>query len=204
MRSASGWAAWCFQSLTHACGSPRSSSIRHSGVPSAVVGSIVHEVKSMPIPITSIRVDAGLGENPRDGVLERPQVVLRVLQRPVRLQPNVIVRRRQPLVDDAVGVRIGRRSRAPARRRSRPGRPAPTRCRSRRRPRSAPVGTSCGSPLRLDDHLQAAPFRSGWRTPRIRRPADSRSLISEPKLDAALLGELDRARQVGRLHPAAE
>ncbi len=53
MRSASGCAAWCFQSLTQACGSRRSSGTWHSGVPSAVVGSIVHEVKSTPMPMTS-------------------------------------------------------------------------------------------------------------------------------------------------------
>ncbi len=53
MRSASGWAAWCFHSFTHACGLPRSSSSTHSGVPSASVGSIVQAVKSIPIPITS-------------------------------------------------------------------------------------------------------------------------------------------------------
>ena len=46
--SASGWAAWCFQSFTHACGRKRRSGSWQSGVPSAVVGSIVHEVKSMP------------------------------------------------------------------------------------------------------------------------------------------------------------
>jgi hypothetical protein len=51
--SASGWAAWCFQSLTHACGFARSSGSRHSGVPSAVVGSMVQAVKSTPRPITS-------------------------------------------------------------------------------------------------------------------------------------------------------
>ena len=52
MSSASGCAAWCFQSLTHACGSRRYASRKHSGVPSLVVGSIVHAVKSMPIPMT--------------------------------------------------------------------------------------------------------------------------------------------------------
>ena len=59
-----------------------------------------------PDPDHLIRVDAGLGKNPRNGVLERPQIVLGVLQRPVRFQPNVIVRLRQPFVDDAVGVRV--------------------------------------------------------------------------------------------------
>ena len=53
IRSASGCAAWCFQSFTHACGSARRSSSRQSGVPSASVGSIVQAVKSMPTPITS-------------------------------------------------------------------------------------------------------------------------------------------------------
>ena len=90
------------------------------------------------------RVDAGLGEDPRNGVLERPQVVLRVLQRPVGFQPNVVVRLRQPFVDDTVCVRVRRALRAPVRPRSRPGPPAPTRCRSRRRPRMR--RSSRGSP----------------------------------------------------------
>ena len=53
IRSASGWAAWCFHSFTHACGFARSSGSIASGVPSAVAGSIVQAVKSMPRPMTS-------------------------------------------------------------------------------------------------------------------------------------------------------
>ncbi len=53
MRSASGWAAWCFHSLTQACGLRRNSGRAASGVPSALVGSIVQAVKSMPTPMTS-------------------------------------------------------------------------------------------------------------------------------------------------------
>ena len=53
IRSASGWAAWCFHSLTQACGFARSSGRTASGVPSAVTGSIVQAVKSMPRPMTS-------------------------------------------------------------------------------------------------------------------------------------------------------
>ncbi len=53
MSSASGCAAWCFQSLTQACGSRRQRSTWHSGVPSARVGRIVHAVKSIPRPMTS-------------------------------------------------------------------------------------------------------------------------------------------------------
>src|ERR671913_274300 len=45
-------AAWCFQSFTQACGSSRHSGKEHNGVPSEVVGNIVQEVKSMPIPTT--------------------------------------------------------------------------------------------------------------------------------------------------------
>ena len=60
MRSASGWAAWCFQSLTQACGSARSVGTSHSGTPVSVVGSIVHEVKSIPIPTTSSGVALAL------------------------------------------------------------------------------------------------------------------------------------------------
>ena len=55
-----------------------------------------------------VRGDAGLREHLGNGVLERAHVVLRVLQRPVGLQPDVIVRRRQPFVDDAVRVGIRR------------------------------------------------------------------------------------------------
>ena len=53
MRSASGCAAWCFQSFTQAWGSRRSSGSAQRGVPSALVGSIVQAVKSMPTPTTS-------------------------------------------------------------------------------------------------------------------------------------------------------
>jgi hypothetical protein len=53
MRSACGWAAWCFQSFTQACGSSRRSGSRQSGVPSRRVGSIVQAVKSMAMPTTS-------------------------------------------------------------------------------------------------------------------------------------------------------
>src|SRR5690606_28647620 len=51
MRSACGWAAWCFHSLGQACG--RSGVRSQSGVPSAVAGSTVQAVKSVPMPITS-------------------------------------------------------------------------------------------------------------------------------------------------------
>jgi hypothetical protein len=53
MRSACGWAAWCFHSLTQACGLARNSGSAISGVPSAVTGSIVQAVKSMATPATA-------------------------------------------------------------------------------------------------------------------------------------------------------
>ena len=53
MRSACGCAAWCFHSLTQACGLPRNSGSAISGVPSALTGSIVQAVKSMATPATA-------------------------------------------------------------------------------------------------------------------------------------------------------
>ena len=48
------------------------------------------------------RVDARVGEQPRAPPAERPHVVLRVLERPVRAEHDVLVGRRQALVDDPV------------------------------------------------------------------------------------------------------
>ena len=53
MRSASGCAAWCFQSLTQACGLARKAGSIERAVPSAVAGSIVHAVTSTPMPMMS-------------------------------------------------------------------------------------------------------------------------------------------------------
>ena len=53
MRSASGWAAWCFHNFTNACGRSLYSARCDNGVPSASVGTIVQAVKSVPMPITS-------------------------------------------------------------------------------------------------------------------------------------------------------
>ena len=53
MRSACGWAAWCFHSLGYACGRPSRPGIMHSGVPSAVAGRTVQAVKSVAMPITA-------------------------------------------------------------------------------------------------------------------------------------------------------
>ena len=61
----------------------------HNGVPSAVVGSMVQAVKSIPMPITVAGLDARLREHCGHGVLESADVVGRVLQRPVRLEPDV-------------------------------------------------------------------------------------------------------------------
>ena len=65
MRSACGCAAWCFQSLTQACGLPRNSGSAISGVPSALTGSIVQAVKSMATPATARGIDAALADAPR-------------------------------------------------------------------------------------------------------------------------------------------
>ena len=52
MRSASGWAAWCFHSFTQAWGLRRNCGSAASGVPSALAGSMVQAVKSTPTPMT--------------------------------------------------------------------------------------------------------------------------------------------------------
>ena len=67
MRSAWVWAAWCFQSLTYACGRSANSGSSHSGVPSARTGSTVQAVKSVPIPMTSSADDTARREGLRDG-----------------------------------------------------------------------------------------------------------------------------------------
>ncbi len=53
IRSACGWAAWCFHSLGQACGRSRSPATSHSGVPSRSTGSTVQAVKSVPMPTTA-------------------------------------------------------------------------------------------------------------------------------------------------------
>ncbi len=52
MRSAWPCAAWCFQSLTYACGRSANCGSSLSGVPSASVGTIVQAVKSVAMPMT--------------------------------------------------------------------------------------------------------------------------------------------------------
>lgn len=51
-RSAWSWAAWCFQSFGHAWGRSAQAGCSASGTPSAVVGSTVQEVKSVPMAMT--------------------------------------------------------------------------------------------------------------------------------------------------------
>ena len=51
-------------------------------------------------------VDSGLGEEPRDRLLKRPHIVFGILERPVRLEVDVVVGCRQVLVDHAVAVRV--------------------------------------------------------------------------------------------------
>ena len=101
MRSASGWAAWCFQSLIQAWGLSRYSGSRQSGVPSAMVGSMVQAVKSMPMPMTSAGSTPLSASRPARW-LEHLDVVVRVLQRPVRLELDAALGQR--LVDNAVGI----------------------------------------------------------------------------------------------------
>ena len=76
--------------------------MKQSGVPSALTGSIVQAVKSMPMPTTSVGCDARRLERRRDGVLEDFEVVVGVLQRPFRRERTVAAG--QVLVDHAVGV----------------------------------------------------------------------------------------------------
>jgi len=54
-----------------------------------------------------LRIHTRLSERARHCVLDRADIVGRVLQRPVRLEPNV--RARQPLIDHTVCVRVYRR-----------------------------------------------------------------------------------------------
>ena len=155
----------------------------------------------MPDPDHLTRLHAGLGENPRDGVLERPQVVLGVLQRPVGLQPNVIVRLRQAFVDDTVCVRVRRGGElAPVRAVDEDGAPR-LGAEVERRPRMR--RPSRGSSLRLDDHLQRAPLaQAGERLGPLRQLIPLAHECAQ--LDATLLGEVDCTRQVARFHPAAQ
>jgi hypothetical protein len=59
------------------------------------------------------RVDARLGEERGNRLLERAEVVLRVLERPVGLELDAVVRGGQPLVDHAVPVRVDGRAELP-------------------------------------------------------------------------------------------
>ena len=76
-------------------------------------------------------VDARLGEERRHGFLERPDVVLGILERPVGLEAHVVVGRRQVLVDHAVPVCVDGGRELAAVGDSRRARPARTRSRSR-------------------------------------------------------------------------
>ena len=73
-------------------------------MPSASVGTIVHAVKSVPMPIDLGGVDAGVGDRAADRRAHRLDVVLRVLQRPVRRQR--LAGDRQLAVDHAVAVGV--------------------------------------------------------------------------------------------------
>jgi hypothetical protein len=64
------------------------------------------EVDAQPDDIRG--VDAALGEQPGHGRADRRHVVVRILERPVGLEKNVVVRGRQAAIDDAVGVLVDR------------------------------------------------------------------------------------------------
>ena len=108
MRSACGWAAWCRHSFTYAWGRSLNSPSSHNGVPSASVGTIVHAVKSVPMPTTWPGSIPAVGDGAPDSGAERLDVVLRILQRPVRRQDGA--GHRQDAVDDTVAVRVHRRA----------------------------------------------------------------------------------------------
>ncbi len=66
----------------------------------------------MPRPMTSAGLIAAFLQDRRDGALEHFDVVIRVLQRPIRFEAHVGIR--QPFVDDAVSVNMdGGRNLAP-------------------------------------------------------------------------------------------
>ena len=58
----------------------------------------------MPMPMTSAGSMPGSIDQPAGGQSERVEVVIRVLQRPIRPEDDVVVGRRQARVDDAVAV----------------------------------------------------------------------------------------------------
>ena len=60
----------------------------------------------MPTPMTSAGSTPALARTSGIGRLEDPQVVVGILERPVGRQDDVAVRERQPLVDDAVAIRL--------------------------------------------------------------------------------------------------
>ena len=80
------------QSFTQACGSRRKSSKRQSGVPSASVGSIVHEVKATPTPDHVPRGNACLREQTGDRrELQAANVVTRILKGPIRPKLDLLI-----------------------------------------------------------------------------------------------------------------
>ena len=81
-----------------------------SGVPSASVGTIVQAVKSVAMPMTPRRVDAGGGDGGRHGDAQHLAVVLGHLQRPLRRERRSVPARpgqvgRQGALEH--GVRVG-------------------------------------------------------------------------------------------------
>ena len=115
----------------------------------------------------------------------------------------MVVRRRQPLVDDAVRVRIRRRLRSPrpsaqSTRTARPDCGAEVDAdRVARRPHASP---RCGSTITFRPRLSL-------RLANASDPVGSaayRSLTSELSSMRPFSARVDRTREVGRLHPAAE
>ena len=59
-----------------------------------------------PDPDDLRRIDARAGDQPSDRAAERLEVVLRVLERPVRAEDDILVRSRETGIDDPVSIRL--------------------------------------------------------------------------------------------------
>ncbi len=114
IRSASGWAAWCFQSLTQACGEARNSG--RLAERRAVRLDRQHRAGGeVDADADDVRgIDAALAEHGRDGLPEDLEVVVGVLERPIRREPHLAIGERQPRIDHPVGVRMDRGRDLPA------------------------------------------------------------------------------------------
>ena len=125
IRSASGWAAWCFQSFTQACGWRRRSASVAQRRAVGGVGSIVHDGEVDADPDDVRGIDAGRGEHARDRL---PRTCAGSRRDPAAPSPaRARHRRRAPGSRSSMTPlrRRRRRSRSRRRRRSRRGRRAP-------------------------------------------------------------------------------